>query len=89
MEAVCYRSVLAGEFAARRAARAGHGYWSWPVRAWPTSLVRACPEGDRPPLLAVGPTTAATARASGWVPAAVAATPTVDALVAGVRDLLS
>jgi uroporphyrinogen-III synthase len=88
LEAVCYRSVLAGELAARRAAKRARIL----VVASPSVadlLVRACPEGDRPSLLAVGPTTAATARASGWVPAAVASTPTVEALVAGVRELLS
>ena len=52
-------------------------------------LARACPEGARPPLLVVGPTTAAAARASGWAPAAIASQPTVVALVAGVRTLLT
>ncbi len=87
-EAVCYRSVLAGEFAARQAAERARIL----VVASPSVadlLVRACPEHDRPPLLAVGPTPAATARASGWVPAAVASAPTVDALVSGVRELLA
>jgi uroporphyrinogen-III synthase len=40
-------------------------------------------------MLAVGPTTAAAARASGWAPAAVAARPDVEALVAGVRSLVA
>jgi uroporphyrinogen-III synthase len=87
-EAVCYRSVLAGEFAARQAAERARVL----VVASPSVaglLARACPEGERPRLLAVGPTTAATARASGWPPTAVASNPTVDALVAGVRELLS
>ena len=45
-------------------------------------LARACPPGVRPALVAVGPTTAAAARASGWAPDAVAPRPTVEALVA-------
>jgi uroporphyrinogen-III synthase len=86
-EAVCYRSVLAGEAAARRAAERARIL----IVASPSVadlLAGACPPGLRPPLLAVGPTTAATARASGWVPAAVATKPTVDALVDEVRALL-
>jgi uroporphyrinogen-III synthase len=86
-EAVCYRSVLAGELAAKQAAERARIL----VVASPSVanlLARACREDDRPPLLAVGPTTAATARASGWIPAAVASKPTVDALVAEVRALL-
>ena len=38
-------------------------------------LARACPPGVRPMLLAVGPTTAAAARGSGWAPAAVSSRP--------------
>ena len=39
-------------------------------------LARACPAGVRPALLAVGPTTAAAARASGWPPAGGGLRPT-------------
>jgi uroporphyrinogen III methyltransferase/synthase len=86
-EVVCYRSVLAGETAARSAAeRAGILIVASPTVA--ELLARACPPGVRPALLAVGPTTAASARASGWAPDAVAARPTVEALVAAVRSLL-
>jgi uroporphyrinogen-III synthase len=86
-EVVCYRSVLAGETAARTAAeRAGILIVASPTVA--DLLARACPPGVRPALLAVGPTTAASARASGWAPDAVASRPTVEALVAGVRSLL-
>ena len=86
-EVVCYRSVLAGEAAARAAARArGASSW-WRVPSVADLLARASRLDARPPLLAVGPTTAAAARASGWPPAAVAAHPDVEALVAGVRSL--
>jgi uroporphyrinogen-III synthase len=86
-EVVCYRSVLAGEAEARRAAERGQVV----VVASPSVadlLARSCPSGSRPALLAVGPTTAAAARASGWPPAGVAARPTAEALAAGVRTLL-
>ncbi len=52
-------------------------------------LARAGPPGVRPPLVAVGPTTAAAARASGWPPAGGGARPDVEALVAGVRTLVA
>ncbi|HEU5042183.1 MAG TPA: uroporphyrinogen-III synthase [Gemmatimonadales bacterium] len=87
-EVVCYRSVLAAESAARDAAERARVL----VVASPSVadlLARACPPDSRPALLAVGPTTAAAARASGWPPAAVARRPAVDALVSGVRSLLA
>jgi uroporphyrinogen-III synthase len=85
-ELVCYRSVLAGETAARHAAgRAGVLIVASPSVA--DLLARACPAGVRPQLVAVGPTTASAALASGWRPDAVATLPTVDALVACVRTL--
>ncbi len=87
-EAVCYRSVLASESVAHAAAALG----TMLVVASPTVaslLVRACPADARPDLLAVGPTTAASARASGWPPAAVASSPSAGALAAAVRDVLA
>ncbi|MDQ3209080.1 MAG: uroporphyrinogen-III synthase [Gemmatimonadota bacterium] len=87
-EVVCYRSVLASESAASAAAARG----TMLVVASPTVanlLVRACPRTPRPDLLAVGPTTAASARASGWAPAAVASSPSAEALAAAVRDVLA
>lgn len=86
-EVVCYRSVLAGELEARRAAQRAQIV----VVASPSVadlLARACPPGVRPALLAVGPTTAAAARSSGWPPAGVAKRPTTEALVAAVRALM-
>jgi uroporphyrinogen-III synthase len=86
-EVVCYRSVLAGESETRRAIQRVQIV----VVASPSVadlLARACPPGVRPALLAVGPTTAAAARSSGWPPAGVAKRPTTEALVAGVRALV-
>ncbi len=86
-EVVCYRSVLAGESETRRAIQRAQIV----VVASPSVadlLARACPPGVRPALLAVGPTTAAAARSSGWPPAGVAKRPTTEALVAGVRALM-
>jgi uroporphyrinogen III methyltransferase / synthase len=85
---VCYRSVLAEESEARIAASRG----SVLVVASPRVaglLARACPRGARPELLAVGPTTAESARAAGWSPSAVAAEPTARALATAVRTLLA
>ena len=87
-EVVCYRSVLASESVAHAAAARG----TMLVVASPTVanlLVRACPLDSRPDLVAVGPTTAASARASGWLPAAVASSPSTGALAAAVKDLLA
>ena len=85
---VCYRSVLAEESEARIAASRG----SVLVVASPRVaglLARACPRDTRPELLAVGPTTAESARAAGWSPSAVAAEPTARALATAVRTLLA
>jgi uroporphyrinogen-III synthase len=87
-EVVCYRSVLAGEPAARHAAERAQVL----IVASPSVadlLARACPPGVRPALLAVGPTTASAARASGWPPAGVAARPTAEALAVAVRALIA
>jgi uroporphyrinogen-III synthase len=86
-EVVCYHSVVAGDEAAREAVRcAGILIVASPSVA--ELLARASASTPRPPLLAVGPTTAAAARAAGWTPAAVAAHPDVEALVAEIRSLL-
>jgi len=86
-EVICYRSVLAGEAEARKAAERAQVL----VVASPSVadlLARACPEGVRPALVAVGPTTAAAARASGWPPTRVASRPTAEALAAAIRAVL-
>ena len=87
-EIVCYRSVLASESAARAAAMRGTVL----VVGSPSVadlLVRACPQGSRPELVAVGPTTASAARTAGWLPAAVAAMPTAEAVAAAVREVIA
>jgi uroporphyrinogen-III synthase len=86
-EIVCYRSVLADAADARVAAQRATVL----VVASPRVadlLARACPRHIRPELLAVGPTTAATARLAGWPPAAVASEPTVRSLAAAIQALL-
>jgi uroporphyrinogen-III synthase len=86
-EVVCYRSVLADETAARAAVtRATVIVVASPGVA--RLLARACGETDRPDLLAVGPTTAAAAQASGWMPVAIAGEPSVDAIAGAIRTLL-
>jgi uroporphyrinogen-III synthase len=87
-EVICYRSVLAGADEARSAAESA----SLLVVASPSVaqlLGRACPPQVRPPILAVGATTAAAARAAGWPPAAVAPEPTAESLADTVRTLLT
>lgn len=87
-EVECYRSVLSDETAARTAAQRADVV----VVASPSVaqlLARACPAESRPPLVAVGPTTAAAAAHAGWPAAGVAAYPTAEALAAAVRPLLT
>jgi uroporphyrinogen-III synthase len=87
-EVVCYRPVIAGDDEAREAVRrAGILIVASPTVA--ELVARASAPTPRPALLAVGPTTAAAARAAGWPPSAVAARPEVEALVAEVTSLLA
>jgi uroporphyrinogen-III synthase len=87
-EVICYEAVLATEPVALAVARRATVL----VVASPSVaqlLVRACPSHLRPDLVAAGPTTAASAAADGWVPAAVAAQPTTEAVTAAVRTVLA
>jgi uroporphyrinogen-III synthase len=87
-EVVCYRTVLAGEAEARRAASRAQVL----VVASPSVaglLARSCSPGGRPALVAVGPSTAEAARTHGWPPARVASAPTVEALATELRRLLA
>jgi uroporphyrinogen-III synthase len=87
-EVVCYRSVLASEPEARRAAsRATVLVVSSPRIA--ALLAGACPPGARPDLVVAGPTTAASAQEAGWAPAEVASLPSVEAVAAAVRRVLA
>jgi uroporphyrinogen-III synthase len=87
-EVICYRSVLVSEEEARSAVERA----SLLVVASPSVaqlLARACRSEGRPPILAVGPTTAAAARAAGWPPVAVAPDPTAESLADTARALLT
>lgn len=87
-EVVCYRSVLAS----RAEASAAVARASILVVASPsvmTLLADSCPARDRPQLVAIGPTTAASAAESGWAPAAVADQPTSQHVASAITGLLA
>jgi uroporphyrinogen-III synthase len=87
-EVVCYRSVLASRSQAGAAAATA----SVVVVASPSVLrllVEACPPSERPRLVAIGPTTAASARAAGWTPAAVANEPSIHGVASAITRLLA
>jgi uroporphyrinogen-III synthase len=87
-EVVCYRSVLASRSQAKAAAARG----SVVVVASPSVmqlLVEACPPAKRPALITIGPTTAALARAAGWLPAAVASEPSTGGVASAIANLLT
>ena len=87
-EVVCYHSVLADD----SEVKAGTAGATLLIVASPSVahlLIDSCPPGSRPDLIAVGPTTAAAARAGGWEPAAVAKRPERDAVVASVGEVLA
>jgi uroporphyrinogen-III synthase len=87
-EVVCYRSILAGADQAR-AALAGADLVIVASPAVLQLLAESSSSATRPPLLAIGPTTASAARAAGWEPAAVAGAPSAAALASAIHGLLS
>ena len=87
-EVVCYRSILAPEADALAAATLATVLVVTSPRV-AELLATACPRGPRPDLVAVGPTTACHAQGKGWLPAAVAASPTVQAIVTAVQDAVA
>jgi uroporphyrinogen III methyltransferase/synthase len=87
-EVICYRAVLAPEAEARVAASRG-GILLVASPRVATLLALACPRSLRPALIAVGPTTADSARAAGWPPAAVAPEANARALASAVQSVLA
>jgi uroporphyrinogen-III synthase len=86
-EIICYRSMLAEPDEIRRAA-VGADVVLVASPKVVTLLARVSPKDERPALVAIGPTTAAAARAAGWAPAAVARRPTVEAVSERIRSLV-
>lgn len=85
-EVVCYRSLLAPDDEARRALLGADVLLVASPRV-ATLAAKVSPRDERPALVAIGPTTAAAARAAGWAPAGVAKRPTVDAVAERIRAL--
>lgn len=86
-EVLCYRTVLPEP----EAARAALGRAQLIVVGSPSVaelLARAVPSGERPLLVAVGPTTGAAAEAAGWIPDATSARPSADAVAGACLTLL-
>jgi uroporphyrinogen-III synthase len=87
-EVVCYRTLLASP-AEALAAMVGA---TMVVAASPTVvglLLDSCPPFKLPALVAIGPTTAAAARAGGWHPAAVPDAPSTASLATAIAGLLT
>ncbi|HEU5169350.1 MAG TPA: uroporphyrinogen-III synthase [Gemmatimonadales bacterium] len=85
-EVHCYRSVLARQDVARQAT-AGADILLVASPKVAQLVARVTPRDERSALVAVGPTTAAAARAAGWAPAGVANRPSVEAVAARIRAL--
>jgi uroporphyrinogen-III synthase len=85
-EVVCYRSVIAGDDLTRQATL-GADILLVASPKVVSLAARVIPRDERPALVAIGPTTAAAARAAGWAPAGVANRPTVSAVAARIRTL--
>jgi uroporphyrinogen-III synthase len=87
-EVVCYRTVLASQAEATNAI----GGATMVVAASPSVvqlLLESSSPAARPVLVAIGPTTAAAARAGGWYPAAVPDAPSTVALATAIAGLLT
>jgi uroporphyrinogen-III synthase len=87
-EVVCYRSVLATRDEARAAVSGG----TIVIVASPSVaalLAEACRGSPAPRLVAIGATTAETARAAGWLPVAVAVEPSTAAVASAITGLLA
>jgi uroporphyrinogen-III synthase len=87
-EVVCYRALLATPEQAG-AALAGADLVVVASPAVLQLLAKCCPPSRRPPLVAIGPTTASAARDAGWEPAAVPETPSTSALASAISGLLT
>jgi uroporphyrinogen-III synthase len=87
-EVICYRSVLASRSQAGAVLARG----TVVVVASPSVMGLLCqagPPSSRPQLIAVGPTTAASAQAAGWPPAAVASEPSTEGIAAAILTLFA
>jgi uroporphyrinogen-III synthase len=87
-EIVCYRALLADRTQAT-AAVAGADVLVVASPSVMALLADACPPATRPRLVAIGPTTAASARSAGWPPAAVAGDPSTPAVASAITNLLA
>ena len=86
-EVVCYRSVLASHAqASAAAARASILVVASPIVM--QLLAASCSRGARPQLIAIGPTTANTAREYGWLPTAVAEQPSSQSVASAITSIL-
>lgn len=85
-EVICYRSVLATASVADAAAQGADVLVVGSPRV-AELLAAACPPNRRPRLLALGPTTAAASRQSGWAPDAETERPTVAEVAKRLRTL--
>lgn len=86
-EATCYRSVLADDSSALEASSEADAILVGSPKV-AQLVARVTRRGERPALVAIGPTTAAAARAAGWAPDGVAKRPTVEAVAERLRAVL-
>jgi uroporphyrinogen-III synthase len=87
-EVVCYRSVLASRAQAEAAAARASLLVVTSPRVMQL-LVDSCPSHQRPRLVAIGSTTAASAQASGWRPDAVAGKPSTGGVASAITRALA